>query len=85
MLLLRFIVVAAKKSEESSLFEVTLKFWKNGFSVNDGPLRSYDDPKSQEILHHIKHGYLNLIYFNKLFRDLSKFDSGKQFGLYNFF
>ncbi|KAK7590321.1 hypothetical protein V9T40_001934 [Parthenolecanium corni] len=48
--------VAAKKTDDNSLFEITLKFWKNGFSVNDGPLRSYEDPKSQEILHHIKHG-----------------------------
>ncbi|XKL66902.1 hypothetical protein PGB90_010322 [Kerria lacca] len=49
-------VISSAKSEDSSQVDVTLKFWKNGFSVNDGPLRSYDDPKGQEFLHHIKHG-----------------------------
>lgn len=57
-----FSAVASKKTDDSSLFEITLKFWKNGFSVNDGPLRSYDDPKSQEILHHIKHGYKDVLF-----------------------
>lgn len=50
------IVIAPQKTEDQSMVEITLRFWKNGFSVNDGPLRTYDDPKSQEFLHHVKHG-----------------------------
>lgn len=49
-------VVTAKKTDEQSQVEITLKFWKNGFSINDGALRSYDDPKNADFLQHIKHG-----------------------------
>ncbi|KAI8898746.1 hypothetical protein BC833DRAFT_588488 [Globomyces pollinis-pini] len=33
-----------------------LTFWKNGFSIEDGPLLRYDDPKNQEFLTAIKSG-----------------------------
>ena len=33
-----------------------LTFWKNGFSVEDGPLLRYDDPQNQEMLNAIKSG-----------------------------
>lgn len=33
-----------------------LKLWKNGFSVDDGDLRSYDDPQNKEFLDSIKRG-----------------------------
>ncbi|KXS21845.1 SEP-domain-containing protein, partial [Gonapodya prolifera JEL478] len=33
-----------------------LTFWRNGFSVEDGPLMAYDDPQNQELLEHIKNG-----------------------------
>ncbi|KAJ3336393.1 hypothetical protein HDU93_002918 [Gonapodya sp. JEL0774] len=33
-----------------------LTFWRNGFSVEDGPLLSYEDPQNQELLEHIKSG-----------------------------
>ncbi|KAL7752577.1 protein phosphatase regulator [Sorochytrium milnesiophthora] len=36
----------------------TITFWKNGFSIEDGPLRSYDDPESQQILQALKSGYV---------------------------
>lgn len=49
-------VIQAEKTEDQSMVEITVRFWKNGFSVNDGPLRPYDDPKNQEFLHHVKHG-----------------------------
>lgn len=35
-----------------------LKLWKNGFTVNDGPLRSFDDPKNKEFLSSIQRGEL---------------------------
>ncbi|EEB06425.1 UB Xdomain protein Ubx3 [Schizosaccharomyces japonicus yFS275] len=36
--------------------ERTLNFWKNGFSVDDGPLYNYDDPLNQETLRLINSG-----------------------------
>jgi hypothetical protein len=36
----------------------TLTFWKNGFSIEDGPLFSFDDPGTEEILNALKSGYL---------------------------
>ncbi|RWS04252.1 NSFL1 cofactor p47-like protein, partial [Dinothrombium tinctorium] len=33
-----------------------LKMWRNGFSVDDGPLRAYEDPNSREFLESIKKG-----------------------------
>lgn len=33
-----------------------MTFWKNGFSVEDGPLMRYDDPQNQEMLNAIKSG-----------------------------
>jgi len=36
--------------------EVTLKMWKNGFSVDDGQLRPYDDPDNREFLRSIQRG-----------------------------
>ncbi|KAK5671537.1 protein phosphatase regulator [Batrachochytrium dendrobatidis] len=33
-----------------------LTFWRNGFSIDDGPLREYDDPVNQEFLKAINSG-----------------------------
>ncbi|KAI9011751.1 hypothetical protein DFJ74DRAFT_309680 [Hyaloraphidium curvatum] len=33
-----------------------LTFWRNGFTVEDGPLLSYDDPQNQDFLQAIKSG-----------------------------
>jgi UBX domain-containing protein 1 len=33
-----------------------LTFWKDGFSIEDGPLMTYDDPYNKEILEAIKSG-----------------------------
>jgi UBX domain-containing protein 1 len=33
-----------------------LTFWKEGFSIEDGPLMRYDDPHNKEILEAIKAG-----------------------------
>ena len=35
-----------------------LKLWKNGFTVNDGPLRTFEDPKNKEFLSSIQRGEL---------------------------
>lgn len=36
--------------------EVILKLWKEGFTVNDGPLRNYSDPENQEFLQSVYKG-----------------------------
>lgn len=36
--------------------EVTLSLWQNGFSVNDGELRAYNDPRNEEFLESIRRG-----------------------------
>ncbi|XP_068708774.1 NSFL1 cofactor p47-like [Montipora foliosa] len=36
--------------------EVALKFWSNGFSVDDGPLRSFDDPSNEQFLSSVRKG-----------------------------
>lgn len=33
-----------------------IKFWKNGFSVNDGELRSFNDPQHAEFLNSVQQG-----------------------------
>lgn len=36
--------------------EVTLRLWQNGFSINDGELRPYNDPVNNEFLNSIRRG-----------------------------
>ncbi|EPX74936.1 UB Xdomain protein Ubx3 [Schizosaccharomyces octosporus yFS286] len=43
-------------SEPEASVRRTLYFWRNGFSVDDGPLYSYDDPANQETLRLINNG-----------------------------
>jgi UBX domain-containing protein 1 len=33
-----------------------LTFWRNGFSIEDGPLMAYDDPANEEFLRAINSG-----------------------------
>ncbi|KAJ3416197.1 hypothetical protein HDV05_002842 [Chytridiales sp. JEL 0842] len=40
----------------AEVVERQLTFWKNGFSVDDGPLLRYDDPQNEEILAAINQG-----------------------------
>ncbi|KAA8906096.1 hypothetical protein FN846DRAFT_949148 [Sphaerosporella brunnea] len=42
----------------------TLTFWRNGFSVEDGPLMRYDDPANREILQGIERGRAPLSLMN---------------------
>eukprot|EP00918_Siedleckia_nematoides_P077349 GHVU01169138.1.p1 GENE.GHVU01169138.1~~GHVU01169138.1.p1 ORF type:complete len:176 (-),score=16.69 GHVU01169138.1:245-715(-) len=35
---------------------VIIKLWSNGLSINDGPLRPYDEPENQSFLNSIKRG-----------------------------
>ena len=36
--------------------EVAIKFWSNGFSVDDGPLRSLEDPENKQFLDSVTRG-----------------------------
>lgn len=48
-----------EQEEEDEEVQVRhLTFWRDGFSVEDGPLMKYDDPANQEILTAIKAGYV---------------------------
>ncbi|KAG8902361.1 hypothetical protein FRB99_004551 [Tulasnella sp. 403] len=40
---------------ETAVREIT--FWRNGFSIQDGPLMAYDDPANQRILQGINDGH----------------------------
>lgn len=41
-------------------------FWKNGFSIDDGPLFHYDDPNNREVLALIDSGRAPLSIMNVL-------------------
>jgi len=44
------------KKEKLETVTRTLHFWRNGFSIDDGELKSYDDPANQEFLKAVKSG-----------------------------
>lgn len=39
---------------------VALRMWRNGFTVDDGPLRRYDDPANAEFMNSVKQGRVPL-------------------------
>lgn len=43
-------------SKHDSHTEVTLKLWKEGFSINDGAVREYADPDNREFLESVRRG-----------------------------
>lgn len=43
-------------SEPAPPTEVTLRLWQNGFSLNEGDLRSYTDSANREFLESIRRG-----------------------------
>jgi UBX domain-containing protein 1 len=43
--------------EEQEVQTRNLTFWQDGFSVEDGPLYRYDDPKNKDLLEAIKAGH----------------------------
>ncbi|KAI5710034.1 hypothetical protein M8J76_001049 [Diaphorina citri] len=50
------IVSPATQGNQDRQIEITLKLWKEGFSINDGELRAYTDPANAEFLSAIKRG-----------------------------
>jgi len=47
---------AAPQRQEPPEVNHTITFWRNGFSVDDGPLRKYEDPANKEFLDSINKG-----------------------------
>lgn len=43
-------------TSESREVAVVLRLWSNGFTVNDGPLRSYQDPNNMDFISSIQRG-----------------------------
>ncbi|XP_067654863.1 NSFL1 cofactor p47-like [Haliotis asinina] len=49
-------MVQGAKLKESRQVDMVLKLWKNGFSMDDGPWRDYNDPANKEFLDSIGKG-----------------------------
>ncbi|GLH01989.1 Protein tyrosine phosphatase shp1/cofactor for p97 atpase-mediated vesicle membrane fusion [Gryllus bimaculatus] len=49
-------VVRSSSSLQQSHSEFVLKLWKEGFSINEGPLRNYTDPDNREFLESVRRG-----------------------------
>ncbi len=45
-----------RHSEQPREVDMVLKLWKNGFSVDDGELREFQDPQNKEFLDSIRKG-----------------------------
>ncbi|XP_063171280.1 UBX domain-containing protein 2A isoform X2 [Candoia aspera] len=52
--------VSTEQAKLKSKADTIIKLWKNGFTVNDGELRSYTDVANQRFLDSIKNGQLPL-------------------------
>ncbi|VDI66962.1 UBX domain-containing protein 1 [Mytilus galloprovincialis] len=50
------VVQGAPIRDQSRKVDMTLKLWKNGFSINNGPLRDFKDPTNKEFLDSISKG-----------------------------
>nr|XP_018908374.1 PREDICTED: NSFL1 cofactor p47-like [Bemisia tabaci] len=47
---------SSSTSRQSSAVAITLKLWREGFSIDDGPIREYTNPENQDFLDAIKRG-----------------------------
>nr|XP_028578185.1 UBX domain-containing protein 2A isoform X1 [Podarcis muralis] len=56
----KFGAVCTQQSQVKNRVDTTIKLWKNGFTVNDGELRSYTDVANKRFLDSIKKGELPL-------------------------
>lgn len=51
------ILKPVKPPGAGSVKKVVLKLWKDGLSLDDGPLREYSDPKNRELIEYVRRGY----------------------------
>jgi UBX domain-containing protein 1 len=49
--------ISTNPQEDNTPKKVSIIFWKNGFTVGDGPLRDNNDPMNASFLQSIKKGY----------------------------
>lgn len=49
------VAVPGAKTNETPV-QVTLKLWRDGFSLNDGDLKEYTDPSNKDFLDSIRRG-----------------------------
>jgi UBX domain-containing protein 1 len=47
---------APNVARESSVITRNMTFWRNGFTIDDGPLFDYNDPANKEVLAAINEG-----------------------------
>ncbi|XP_014478815.1 PREDICTED: NSFL1 cofactor p47 [Dinoponera quadriceps] len=50
------VVMGASADQQSSSGLITLKLWKDGFTINDSEIRSYNEPENREFLAAVKRG-----------------------------
>ncbi|KAK9722023.1 protein phosphatase regulator [Basidiobolus ranarum] len=55
---------SAEAATDSTPVVRNLTFWRNGFSIDDEPLRSYEEPENQEFLQAINRGQAPLSFLN---------------------
>lgn len=56
---LKYLTCVSSLSVTSVFFpqvQILLKLWRNGFSLDDGELRSYSDPINAQFLESVKRG-----------------------------
>jgi len=52
------VVQGASSKKEEEPREFVLKMWQNGFSIDDGPLRDYNDRENREFLMEVMQGHI---------------------------
>lgn len=50
------VIIGANTDQQSSSGLIVLKLWKDGFTINDSDIRSYNEPENREFLAAIKRG-----------------------------
>lgn len=51
-------------TDDGEIATRVLTFWSNGFSIEDGPLQSYDEPQSKALLESLNRGTAPLSVLN---------------------
>ncbi|XP_044738463.1 NSFL1 cofactor p47-like [Chrysoperla carnea] len=50
------VITPSTSSSQMTPSDVVLKLWREGFSLNDGPLRAYQDPENRDFLDSVRRG-----------------------------
>jgi SEP domain len=49
------VIPSTSSNRDNTPLQITIKMWKSGFSIDDGPLRQYET--NRDFLEYIKNGY----------------------------